>query len=136
MNSTESINVVTRTLEVCAETLGDIVPAVYERFFAMSAEGSELMGHSDQYIQGRMFEQVLELLMSDEHFGSDGYLNWELNNHLVAYHATPQMYETFFDAVVEIVRDAVGPAWTDQDALAWRSRVDQVMAQVDAYAAK
>ena len=109
------------------------MPAIYERFFGFSDEANQVMGHSDQYIHGRMFEQVLELLMSDEHFGPGGYLDWELDNHLDAYHVTPQMYEAFFKAVVQIVREGVGSAWTERDTLAWQSRVDRVMEQVDAH---
>ena len=38
--------------------------------------------------------------MSDEHLDAGGYLDWELDNHLRAYGATPAMYETFFESVV------------------------------------
>ncbi len=136
MNSAESIDVVTRTLTICADTRGDIVPAIYERFFRFCGEANQVMGHSDQYVHGRMFEQVLELLMSDELFGPGGYLDWELDNHLDAYHVTPQMYEAFFKAVVQIVREGVGSAWIERDRLAWQSRVDLVMEQVDAHPAR
>ena len=81
MNVNESIDTVTRGLTISADRLGDIVPTVYERFFALSDEGRQLLGHSDQYMRGRMFEEVLELLMSDEPFGPNGYLDWELRNH-------------------------------------------------------
>lgn len=131
MNSTESINTIVNTLTVCAEELGDIVPLVYEKFFATSADGRRLMGHSDQYMQGRMFEQVLELLMSDEHFESGGYLDWELANHLDAYQATPAMYRDFFDAVLDTVREGTKAVWSDQDADAWRFRIDQILKRVN-----
>ncbi len=140
MNSSESIDVVTNTLTVCADTLGDIVPAVYGRFFSLNEAANRLMMHSDQYMRGRMFEQVLELLLSDEHFSEGGYLDWELNNHLDAYKATVEMYEAFFEAVQQIVRENVreskGSDWTDRETAAWKSRIDQVLKRVTTHAAE
>ncbi len=121
---------VIRSLEICAERKGDIVPEVYERFFARHPGALELMGHSDEYMRGRMFEQVLELLMSDEHFGAGGYLDWELDNHLVAYQVAGDMYDAFFDAVLEVVREGAAELWTEADATAWRERIDMIMAHV------
>ena len=131
MNANDSIDTVTRGLTICADRLGDIVPTVYERFFALSDEGRQLMGHSDQYMRGRMFEEVLELFMSDEPFGPNGYLDWELRNHLDAYNAKPSMYEALFEAITQIVRESVGSGWTDRDTSAWQDRVDRIMDQVN-----
>jgi len=127
-----AIDSVTATLTICADTLGDIVPAVYARFFASSEEGRALMEHSDQYMQGRMFEQVVGLLTSDEAFEPEGYLDWELKNHLDDYNATAAMYEAFFEAVMQVVRDGVGSAWTARDTSAWRDRIDHIMERVNA----
>ncbi|MDA1076823.1 MAG: hypothetical protein O3A63_19035, partial [Proteobacteria bacterium] len=80
---TNATDLITETLSECAETLGDIVPVVYERFFELDAQSAALMQHADEYMQGRMLEQVFELVMSDEPFGKEGFLDWELNNHLI-----------------------------------------------------
>ena len=134
MNGTNSVEVITASLVTCAEVAGDIVPAVYERFFALSDEGRELMGHSDQHMQGRMFEQVIGLLTEEQPFEAEGYLDWELKNHLDAYNATPSMYIAFFDAVILVVREVVGSAWTDRDTAAWHDQVARIMARVNAHA--
>ena len=93
------------------------------------------MQHSDLHMQGRMFESVLDLLMNDELFGEDGYLDWELDNHLVAYAATPGMYQSFFDAIVEVVEGSLGIDWSDRYANAWQARVDKIMDRVNAFSA-
>ena len=130
MSETESIQLVTDTLELCAETLGDIVPPVYERFFELSDSGRGLMDHSDQYMRGRMFEQVIAVLMSDEHFESGGYLEWELTNHLDAYNARPDMYLAFFQALQEVVQQGASSIWSEQTALAWQTRIELIMSRV------
>lgn len=131
--SPDEIDLITQTLEICAERSGDIVPPVFERFFELDENARALMNHSDQHMQGRMFESVLELLMSDEHFGTGKYLEWELDNHIDAYQATPRMYAAFFEAVRDIVRDGVGGDWRDEFAQAWQARIDRIMKQVHAH---
>ncbi len=115
------------SLEICAERCGDIVPDVYQRFFALDKGAAELMAHSDDHMRGRMFEQTLELLMSDQHFGEDGYLNWELDNHLMAYQVNKEMYTAFFQAIIEVVREGAGEHWKPADAQAWQDRVNYIL---------
>lgn len=133
MDDQVTIEAVNASLELCAERAGDIVPAVFERFFALCAEAAELMRHTDRHIQGRMFEAVLDLLMSDAHLGADGYLAWELQNHIDAYAATPPMYAAFFEAIIDVVRDALGRDWNDAFAEAWEARTQRIMSDVHAY---
>ena len=124
---------IVESLEVCAARVGDIVPPVFERFFERDDSARELMEHSDQHMQGRMFESVLELFMSDEHFGRGKYLDWELRNHLEAYAATPAMYRAFFDAVLDVVRDALGSDWSARYDHAWQRRIERIMDQVNVH---
>lgn len=136
MDSEQAIDIVMEDLEAIAQSHGDIVPLVYERFFAISEDGRSLMGHSDVHMQGRMFEQVLELLMSDEHFGPGAYLDWELENHLDAYGATPPMYAAFFDAVVAVASTCMGERWREVNRAAWAQRVEAIVAGVTRYEAR
>lgn len=123
------------SLEICAERAGDIVPDIFADFFKRDDGARQLMEHSDQLMQGRMFESVLELLMNDELFGEDSYLDWELDNHLVAYAATPGMYQSFFDSIVQVVRDGLGDDWNERYAAAWQTRIDKIMERVNAFSA-
>ena len=124
---------IARSLEICAERAGDIVPTVFERFFAADAQAHSLMAHSDQMMQGRMLESTLELLMSSDQLGPGNYLEWELDNHIDAYAVTPGMYRSFFDSLLSVVQEGVGADWDDGYAGAWQQRLDSILAQVDAH---
>jgi len=123
------------TLEICAENIGDIVPEVYERFFALSPEAKVLMGHADEFMCGRMLNEVLTLFLNQEHLAPGAYLDWELDNHLLAYQATSKMYDAFFQALIETVRGGVGDAWTQADELAWNNAVSLILNHVHAHPA-
>lgn len=135
MESAVAIEVVLRDLAVIAESQGDIVPLVYQRFFAVSEDGQALMNHSDVHMQGRMFEQVLELLFTDDHFGPGSYLEWELENHLNAYGATSNMYQSFLEAVVAVAQSCLGDRWQTTNAEAWQQRVERILTEVSVYEA-
>ncbi|MBT7334249.1 MAG: globin [Gammaproteobacteria bacterium] len=129
----KSASVVVQTLEVCAQKLGDITPLVFEQFFRLSPDGYALLEHSDESMQGRMFEAVIDLLMNDEALVPGGYWDWELDNHFNAYRVTPQMYQAFFIATQAVVRGAFGAAWTTQETRAWAIKLEQLMSRVNAH---
>ncbi len=121
---------ITEALELCGETGVDIVPEVFARFFKRDRDARALMQHSDRHMQGRMLEATLDLFLSSEHLGPGNYLAWELDNHLLAYQATPGMYRSFFDSVTEVVRELVGTHWNREHEHAWTARIDRIMSQV------
>ena len=121
---------ITEALEICAERGVDIVPRVFHRFFERDEQARALMQHSDSHMRGRMLEATLDLFLSAEHLGPGNYLDWELDNHLIAYRATPTMYQSFFDSMTEVVRELAGDSWTTRHEQAWRDRIAQIMAQV------
>lgn len=124
---------ITRSLEVFAEQTGDLNAGLYARYFALNREADALLGHADTYVLGRMTEQVVDLLLNEEHDAPGAYLDWELDNHLDAYGATPQMYRDFFEALLETVREGCGDGWDDYMARAWQSRVLAIQTRVDAH---
>lgn len=123
------------TLEVCAERGGDISPLVYERFFETCPAADSLMGHSDDHMRGRMLEQTFELLLSDEHLGEGGYLDWELDNHLLAYQVAGSMYEHFLGAIRDVVERFVGTDWTSNDTEAWDEQINKILEKVQQHPA-
>ncbi|MEQ8691171.1 MAG: globin [Pseudomonadales bacterium] len=123
------------SLERCGETGVDITPAVYALFFEPCPNAHELMGHSDEHMQGRMLEQVLDLFFSDEHMDAGGYLDWELDNHLVGYRVAGDMYVHFFHALMQTVKQTVGDGWTVEMEQAWQSKIASIMAHVEAHPA-
>ena len=133
MNSDEEIEQISLSLALYAERIGDLVPFVYDRFFDLDKNAKVLMAYSDEHMRGRMFASVLELFMSDEHLDAGGYLDWELDNHLHAYGATPAMYETFFESVVTTLSEGLGDEWTETSSQAWQGRVARIMEHVKGY---
>lgn len=131
--SPKELALLTATLELAAERAGDVVDDVFDAFFARSVAGSELMSHSDQPMRGRMFEGTIDLLLSDAAMAPDGYLDWELGNHLVAYGVTAAMYTDYLAAVRETVMAACGNDWGPPEAAAWNARLGAIMDRVEAF---
>jgi hypothetical protein len=121
---------ISTSLETCAELEGDITEKVYAQFFTTCEAALPLMDHSDQYMKGRMLAQVFELLLDDDHLGEGGYLRWEVNNHLLAYGVDVVMYRSFLDALCDVVKKSLGTTWTVALARAWATKIDQLLAEI------
>lgn len=126
----DEIVIISDSLEQCSDLLGDIVPHVYRRFFELDPTAAALMEYSDEHMRGRMFASVLELFVSNDPFESDGFLAWELENHVSAYAVTPAMYDSLFNAFIGVVREALQDDWSTEVERAWMNRVQRVMTEV------
>ena len=131
MNNQSDIAVISESLSLCDDRIGDITPLVYQRFFELDASAARLMEYSDEHMRGRMFASVLELFLSDDPFKSDGFLAWELDNHVSAYSVTTTMYESLFKAFIDVVKDSLGEAWSPEVAGAWTARTARIMTEVN-----
>lgn len=121
---------ISTSLEACAELEGDITDKVYAHFFTGCNAALPLMDHSDQYMKGRMLAQVFELLLDDDHLGEGGYLRWEVNNHLLAYGVDVAMYRSFLDAICEVVKESLGTNWSAALANAWATKIDELLTEI------
>ena len=131
MNNQSDIAVISESLSLCDDLIGDITPLVYQRFFELDASAASLMEYSDEHMRGRMFASVLELFLSDDPFEKDGFLAWELDNHVTAYSVTTTMYESLFKAFIDVVKDSLGEAWSPEVAGAWTARTARIMTEVN-----
>ena len=131
MNSQSDIAFISESLSLCDDRVGDITPHVYQRFFQLDTSAASLMEYSDEHMRGRMFASVLELLLSDDPFESDGFLAWELDNHVNAYSVTRTMYESLFKAFFEVIREALSEVWCADFERAWTNRVARIMTEVN-----
>ena len=122
--------IISDSLDACAEIAGDITAEVYQRFFATNSDAAALMAHSDDHMQGRMLAETITLLLTDEHFGEEGYLKWEVNNHLLGYGVTVEMYQTYLAAVKDTVQAVLGEHWTQAHHAAWTQRVDRLLREI------
>lgn len=131
MNTQSDIAVISKSLSLCDDRIGDITPLVYQRFFEIDASAASLMEYSDEHMRGRMFASVLELFLSDDPFEQDGFLAWELDNHVTAYSVTKGMYESLFKAFIEVVKETLGEAWSIDFEGAWTHRIARIMTEVN-----
>jgi hypothetical protein len=118
------------SMELAAAVAGDITGAVYERYYDACPAAGELMAHVDNYMQGRMMDELLRLLMTDDLAAEQGYLNFEVANHC-GYRVAANMYPDLLDAIHGVVRDAVGTRWSDAFERAWSERVTSLLGAIE-----
>lgn len=120
---------IVESLEIVAESAGDITPEVFRNYHRLCPASAQLMDHMDDYMRGRMMDQVLLLLMEEGAEELNSYLEFETRSH-ESYGVEPYMYENLFSAVVATVREAAGSAWTDAHQSAWDNRVALLLASI------
>jgi len=126
---------VTHALERAGEVKGDIVPEVFQRYHSACPEAEALMSHMDTYMKGRMLEEVLRLVLSEDYEEDDAYLNYEVRNHRLAYGVQNRMYPPLLGALQDTVRDALGDEWTTAVASAWERRMQSLLDEIERRAA-
>ena len=117
------------SLEIVAEKAGDIAPAVIHRYHARCTDSALLMDHMDNYMLGRMLDQVFLLLMEEGTAELRNYLEFETMNHL-SYGVENFMYDNLFDAVFETVRSIAGDTWSAEFESAWQARIEVLTREI------
>ena len=121
----------TQAFEALAERDMDLSPQIYERFFQLRPDAEGLMQQADVSMRGRMLDQTFELLMDPDLLGPESYFRWEVRNHVSAYGVSADMYGPYFQAIGEVLAQALGAVWTQQFASAWRVRVADLLQDLD-----
>jgi hypothetical protein len=128
----EEEDLVCVSLELAAEAAGDISAAIYVDYFARCPGSEALMSHIDHLVRGKMLEEVFRLLMTQNYAEEQGYLNFEMRNHRLAYSVEAHMYGNLLDAILATVRTAVGDDWTTAFEAAWQKRLADLSAEISA----
>lgn len=123
-------DLVYQSLEMIAEKGVDITQAVYENYFSSSPESEQLMSHMDPLAMGKMMEEILRLIMIEDFTEEDGYLNWEVENHEMAYNVEPDMYDPLFTALIETVKGTMGESWNADYEAAWITRTNTLKQEI------
>lgn len=118
------------SLEIAAEREGDLTPAVYQEYFERCPESAALMSHIDDIVRGRMLEEVLRLVMQENFDSEQQYLDFEVNNHRLAYSVQPHMYGNLLEALRQVVRDSAGNAWKAEYDAAWDQRIEALLEEI------
>jgi hemoglobin-like flavoprotein len=121
------------SLELAAERVDDLVPLVYERFFALRPDARELFGN-DALGRGRMFNETLTMILEcTQKVGYlEGIVEREVGDHR-GYGATLSMYESYFEAVVQALQAALGEFWLPRHEESWRRQLKHLMSIVARY---
>lgn len=113
---------VAESLALLAERVGDPGALVYATLFARHPETEALfvMDRGGQ-VRGQMLAMVLEALLDGgERLG--GLIGIERMNH-IGYGVPEDVFDGFYALLMEVVRDALGAAWTAEMEQAWRVRI-------------
>jgi hypothetical protein len=124
-------DMIASSFETAGERLGDITAPVYDRYFANCPGSRQLMVHIDQYVQGRMLAEVVELLLTPDPASMRDYLKFETRTH-ASYGVEATMYRNLLCSVRDVVRDALGKQWRQDHDRAWQGRIDALLAEIHA----
>lgn len=134
MSDANASDPIESSFALAGERDGDFTDHVYERYFTLCPEAQELLGHADEHMRGRMLEDVLMLLMTPPADVEEGYVEWEVENHVGGYAVTPEMYRPLFGAVRDVVRAALGSDYDADTAQAWEARAGGITDRFEATA--
>ena len=120
---------VVTSLEHLAERQDDVSREIHRRFTALCPESEALMSHMDDYMVGRMMQDVLVLLMTPPEDIDRHYLSFEVGSHR-AYGVTPVMFRPLLEAVRDTVREQLGSDWSQRFQAAWEQRIAMLSVRI------
>jgi hypothetical protein len=130
----DTVALLEHSLEQVVERIGDPAPRVYDALFAQEPQlRAMFIGDPLGSVRGEMFHRVIDTLIdvAGERPYAAGMIAAEWYNHQMNGVSAAQ-FQGFFDAVVQVFRQALGDDWTPQIDAAWRNtllRVGEITAQ-------
>ena len=120
--------VITQTLELVAERVGDPAPMVFQRLFAGSpdAEALFIRDHGG-LVRGQMFQVTIESLLDylgDKSYGAN-LIQIERVNHQ-GLGVEPEVFDTFYLVVMQAFKDVLGSDWTAEMETVWTRVVTEL----------
>jgi hemoglobin-like flavoprotein len=122
-------SLIIESLEIVAESAGDITSQVFDNYHRSCPASAKLMDHMDDYMLGRMMDQVLLLMMEEGEQELAAYLEFETKSH-ESYGVEHYMYDNLFEAVLTTVRQAAGKQWADRFQSAWERRINTLLQRI------
>ena len=118
-------------LMAIAEAEIDIVPLVYERFFAKLPDEREKFLNLEA-AAGRMVNETLEAMvgLAEGAYWVDTTITNFVDLHRDYGIIGKEIYETFVDCVVDVIGEAAGEAWGQASEAAWQTRATQMKAMI------
>ena len=112
---------VVASLELAAETSGDITPLVYQRLFREHPEMAPLFClDTDNSVKGSMLAHAIEVVLDfvGERQFAEMFVRDESVTH-AGYDVSPDVFGTFFRMLADTIKDVLGERWTAEMASAW-----------------
>ncbi|NOJ42637.1 globin [Bradyrhizobium australiense] len=125
---TASSNPIERSFGIAAERCEDLTPLVYRRLFEAHAEartmfrtdGSELVKRSMLALTS---DAILDF--AGERTGHFRLIASEASSH-DAYGTPRELFVAFFGIIAQTLREVVGPDWSDEVDVAWRTLLGEI----------
>jgi len=117
------------SLEIVSESAGDITSEVFRTYHEDCPASAKLMDHMDNYMLGRMMDQVLLLMMEEGEQELSAYLEFETKSHQ-SYGVEPYMYDNLLNALLKTVRRAAGSQWQPVYQTAWENRISTLLQRI------
>jgi hemoglobin-like flavoprotein len=121
------------SLELIAESHGDLVPLVYQRFYAQYPDTRQMFGQDVGAVhQGHMFNGLLIAVLEQAQGRCyDGSIEaWVVDHDL--WGVKQAMFRAMFEALHDTVCACMGAQWHGPVAQAWRRQIDGLAARFDA----
>jgi len=109
------------SLTLAAERAGDPAPHVYATLFTRHPE-LEALFHMDVDggVRGAMLQTGFECLLDEAAGGTmAGFIVAAERHHHDGYGVPEDLFDRFFEAIRDTIRDLVAPAWSAETEAAW-----------------
>ena len=113
--------IITATLELVSERVGDPTPLIFERLFAEIPQAEALFVRDNGgLVRGQMFQVTMESLLDflgDRSYGAN-LIQIERVNH-VGLGVEPEVFDQFYLTVMAAFKDILGADWTAETDAVW-----------------
>ncbi|MDQ8729064.1 cysteine-rich CWC family protein [Bradyrhizobium sp. LHD-71] len=126
-------NAIVESLERAAERCEDLTPLVYARLFRVRPETRAMFrAEANDLVKGSMLQLALEAILdfAGERKASHRLILCEVQSH-DGYGTPPELFNVFFAAIADTVRDLLGEDWSPTMETAWRKLRDDLDRYVD-----
>jgi hemoglobin-like flavoprotein len=121
-----------KSLEVIAERHDDIVPLVYQRFYAAYPDTRAMFGRDENsFHQGQMFNgMLLAVIEYSEGRCTTGSIKAWVSDH-DALGVGREMFPAMFSAMFDTLRACMGDDWTEDIDGAWKRQIGGLAGQFE-----
>ena len=125
----DEADIVTATLQLVSERVGDPTPLVFRRLFTENPELEALFVRDDAgLVRGQMFQVTIESLLdfvSDRTYGAN-LIQIERVNHQ-GLGVEPDVFDTFYRTVMATFQEILGEDWTTEMQRAWTKIIGELI---------